>query len=147
MVKELPVDDIQPNPRNPREQFNNIDDLADSIKEQGQLTPVLVRPVNGGYELVHGERRLRAMQSLGRDTIEGKVRDLSDKESLEKSITENLHREDVSPIAEARSYRQYIDEFDLTQAEAAERLGKSQPHISNRLSLLDLPEQLQEDII
>lgn len=147
MIKELPVGDISPNPRNPRENFNNIDELAESIEEQGLLTPVLVRPVDDGYELVHGERRLRAIQQLDQDHIKAEVRQLDDETALEISITENLQREDVSCIAEARSYQQLIDEFDLTQAEAADRLGVSQPHISSRLGLLDMPDRLQQDII
>lgn len=147
MSEQVPVGDIAPNPHNPRENFTNIDDLADSIEKQGLLNPVLVRPVGNGYQLVHGERRLRAIQALGRDAIEAEVRELDDETALEISITENLQREDVSPIAEARSYQQLMDEFGLTQTEAAERLGKSQPHISSRLGLLDLPDRLQQDII
>lgn len=147
--RHLPVAEVSPNPRNPREHFDDgaIGDLADSIAEQGLLQPVLVRPAGDGYELVHGERRLRAVRSLDRETIRAEVRELSDREALEISITENLQREDVSPLAEARSYRALIDEFELTQAEAADRLGKSQSHISNQLKLLDLPDRLQRFIL
>jgi ParB family chromosome partitioning protein len=144
---EIPLDDIRPNPNNPREGLQGIDELADSIAQQGLLQPVLVRPDADEYELVHGERRLRAVESLGWDTIPSTVKELSDGEALEMAITENLQREDITEIAEARSYKQLIDEFDLTQTEAADRLGVTQGHISNRLSLLDLPDTLQENIL
>jgi len=147
--RQIPLDNISPTPRNPREHVepSKIEDLAESIDEQGLLQPVLVRPVGDGYELVHGERRLRAVERLGRETIGVEVRDLTDREALEVSITENLQREDVNPLAEARAYQSLIDEFDLTQAEAADRLGKSQGHISNALKLLNLPDILQRDIL
>lgn len=145
----LPLDSIRPNPQNPRDHIreDRISELAASIEKQGLLQPVSVRPDGDGYELIHGERRYRAVSKLGWGTIRAEVRDLSDREALEVSITENLQREDVNPIAEARSYQALIEEFDLTQAEAAERLGKSQSHISNRVQLLDLPDRLQRSIL
>ena len=148
-MKELPVADIFPNPRNPRQYFDEdkVAELAESIREQGLLQPVLVRPVDDGYELVHGERRLRATKKLDRDTIKAEIRDLDDKAALEISITENLQREDVNPVEEARGYESLIDEFDLTQAEAAEKLGVSRSHISNQLGLLKLPEYLQQSVL
>lgn len=149
MTEEIRVEDAAPNPRNPRERFDEkkISELADSIADKGLLQPVLARPKKDGFELVHGERRLRAVKQLGQETIKADIRDLSDREALEISITENLQREEVSPIAEARSYQLLIDEFSLTQGEAADRLDKSQPHISSRLQLLDYPESLQQDIL
>lgn len=148
-LRRLRVDRIDPNPRNPRENFEEeqIRELAESIDAKGLLQPVLVRPQGERYELVHGERRLRAVESLGRDRIKAEVRDLDDGEALEVAITENLQREDMNPLAEARGYRELIDEFDLTQAEAADRLGVSQSKIANQLRLLDLPEVLQENIL
>jgi ParB family chromosome partitioning protein len=148
-LRRLRVGRIDPNPRNPRENFEEeqIRELAESIDAKGLLQPVLVRPQGERYELVHGERRLRAVESLGRDRIKAEVRDLDDGEALEVAITENLQREDVNPLAEARGYRELIDEFDLTQAEAADRLGVSQSKIANQLRLLDLPDVLQENIL
>jgi len=148
-LRRLRVERIDPNPRNPRENFaeEKIRELAESIDAKGLLQPVLVRPRGERYELVHGERRLRAVESLGRDRIKAEVRDLDDGEALEVAITENLQREDVNPLAEARGYRELIDEFDLTQTEAADRLGVSQSKIANQLRLLDLPEVLQENIL
>jgi ParB family chromosome partitioning protein len=148
-TQQVAVEKIVPNPRNPRENFNDekIDELAESIDEKGLLQAVLVRPVGDGFELVHGERRLRAVESLNHDTIKAEVRDLDDGEALEVAITENLQREDVTPIAEARAYQQLIDEFDITQGEAADRLGVSQSKISNQLRLLSLPEVVQRHIL
>jgi len=148
-LRRLHVDHIDPNPRNPRQNFHEeqIRELAESIDAKGLLQPVLVRPRGERYELVHGERRLRAVKSLGRDRIKAEVRDLDDGDALEVAITENLQREDVSPLAEARGYRELIDEFGLTQNEAADRLGVSQSKIANQLRLLDLPEVLQENIL
>lgn len=149
----VPVEAVSPNPQNPRVRVDEVkvDELVDSIAEVGLLQPVLVRPDpnsdEDGYEVVHGTRRLHAVERLGHDTIRAEIRELSDREALEVAITENLQREDVSPIAEARSYQALIDEFGLTQAQAAERLGTSQSHISNRLKLLDLPDRLQDDIL
>jgi len=149
MTREIALGDVRLNPRNPRETVRDgrIEELAESIEQQGLLQPVTARPVSDGYELVHGERRYRAVSQLGGETIRAEIRDLSDREALEASVTENLQREDVTAIAEAQSYRALIDEFGLTQTEAADRLGKSQSHISNRLKLLELPEELQEDIL
>jgi ParB-like chromosome segregation protein Spo0J len=106
-----------------------------------------VRPRDDGYELVHGERRLRAHEKLGEETIEAEIREMGDKEALEASIVENLQREDVNPIEEAEGIDSLIEEFDLTQAEAAEKLGKSRSHISNQLGLLNLPDELQRYVL
>lgn len=148
-TRQVSVDQIDPNPRNPRGKFNEekISELAESISSKGLLQPVLVRPAADRFELVHGERRLRAVQSLEWDNITAEVRELNDSEALEIAVTENLQREDISPIAEARGYQALIDEFGLTQAEAAERLGVSQSKISNQLRLLDLPETVRDFIL
>jgi ParB family chromosome partitioning protein len=148
-LRRLRVNRIDPNPRNPREKFDEekIRELAESIDAKGLLQPVLVRPKGEQYELVHGERRLRAVESLGRDRIKAEVRDLDDGEALEVAITENLQREDVNPLAEARGYRELINEFDLTQSEAADRLGVSQSKVANQLRLLNLPDTLQDYIL
>lgn len=171
MTEQLPVETIAPNPRNPREVFGEagLDQLAQTIERQGLLNPVVVRPHPSSeseadgespdddsesasdsefeYEMVTGERRLRAVQRLGWETIEATVRDLTDEQALELTITENLQREDVSAIEEARGYEQLIEEHDLTQAEAADRLGVSRSHISNQLGLLNMPVQLQDCVL
>lgn len=148
-LQEIAVDQIAKNPNNPRQNVSEsgIDELAASIDKQGLLQPPLVRPKGDGFELVHGERRIRAVESLGWDTVAVNVEELSDADALELAITENLQREDVTPIGEARSYQMLIDEHGLTQAEAADRLGVSQADISNKLGLLDLPDELQESIL
>ena len=148
-LQEVAVDQIAKNPNNPRQNVSEskIDELAESIDKQGLLQPPLVRPKGDGFELVHGERRIRAVESLGWDTVAVNVEELSDADALELAITENLQREDVTPIGEARSYQMLIDEHGLTQAEAADRLGVSQADISNKLGLLDLPDELQDSIL
>ena len=148
-LREVAVDAVSKNPNNPRQNVreSKIDELAQSIDNQGLLQPPLVRPVDDGFELVHGERRLRAVERLGWDTVAVNVEDLSDADALEVSITENLQREDVTPIGEARSYQMLINEHELTQTEAADRLGVSQADISNKLGLLDLPDELQNGIL
>jgi ParB family chromosome partitioning protein len=148
-LQEVAVDRIAKNPNNPRQNVSEskIDELAESIDKQGLLQPPLVRPKGDGFELVHGERRIRAVESLGWDTVAVNVEELSDADALELAITENLQREDVTPIGEARSYQMLIDEHGLTQAEAADRLGVSQADISNKLGLLDLPDELQDGIL
>lgn len=160
MTEQLPVAAIAPNPRNPREVFAEagLDQLAQTIKRQGLLNPVVVRPRPSSdsdaepdaeyeYELISGERRLRAVQRLGWETIEATVRDLTDEQALELTITENLQREDVSAIEEARGYERLIEEHDLTQVEAADRLGVSRSHVSNQLRLLNLPTRLQDCVL
>jgi ParB family chromosome partitioning protein len=148
-LQEVPVEQIAKNPNNPRQNVSEskIDELAESIDKQGLLQPPLVRPTGDGFELVHGERRIRAVESLGWETVAVNVEELSDADALELAITENLQREDVTPIGEARSYQMLIDEHGLTQAEAADRLGVSQADISNKLRLLDLPDELQDGIL
>lgn len=147
--KEVPIEDVRLNPNNPRQNVreSKIDELAASIDSQGLLQQPLIRPVDDGYELVHGERRLRAVRSLGWDTIPANVEEMDDADALEVSITENLQREDVTPIGEAHAYRMLIDEHGITQTEAADQLGVSQSEISNKLRLLDLPDRLKDSIL
>jgi ParB family chromosome partitioning protein len=141
----LPVEEIHPNPKQPRKRFEGegVTGLAESIKAQGLLQPVVVRPrLEGGYELIAGERRWRAAREAGLATVAAVVREADDRDSLLLALVENVAREDLSPIEEARGYAVLIDEFSLSLGEVAERVGKSKPSVSNRIRLLELPEDV-----
>lgn len=142
------VADIRPNPRQPRRFFDEerIADLAESIRHQGVLQPLVVRKLEQGYELVIGERRLRAAQRAGLDRVPVVVKEVSDTDSLEMALVENIQREELTPIEEALAYRQLIEEFHLTQEEVATRVGKSRPVVTNLLRVLTLPEEIQQAI-
>ena len=139
------VSDIHPNPYQPRTVFDRerLSDLTASIKEVGVLQPVLLRRVGDHYELVAGERRWLAAQAAGLAVVPALVRDGTDRDSLEQSIVENLHRDDLNPLEEAAAYLRLIDEFGLTQQEVAIRVGRSRPTVANALRLLDLPVDVQ----
>lgn len=142
---DVPVRAISPNPRQPRRRFEPEAGagLAESIKAQGLLQPVVVRPKNsGGYELIAGERRLRAAREAGLETLPALVRTAGDGESLLLSLVENVAREQLSAVEEARAYALLMDEFGLSLGEIAERVGRSKPSVSNRLRLLELPEEV-----
>src|SRR5438876_4210949 len=144
-LAHLPVETIHPNPRQPRRRFDAeaTSALADSIKAQGIVQPVLVRPrAAGGFELIAGERRWRAAQQAGTPTIPALVRETADRDTLLLGIVENVAREQLSPVEEARAYALLIDEFGLTLGEIGERVGRSKPAISNRVRLLELPEDV-----
>lgn len=143
-AQEIPVDQIRPNPRQPRAGFSEeaFGELVASVREQGVLQPVLVRPVAAGYELVAGERRWRAAVAAGLRTIPAVVREMDDRASAEAALVENLQREDLNPVERAVAYRRLIDEFRLTQEDVARRVGKSQPAVANSLRLLSLPSQV-----
>jgi ParB family transcriptional regulator, chromosome partitioning protein len=145
-VLEIDIQEVRANPRQPRTQFDSeaLRELADSIKEQGLLQPILVRPVSGGYEVVAGERRLRACQLLGLDTVRAIVRTLSDAQMLEMALVENLQRQDLNPIEKAIACKRLVDESGLTQADAAKRLGKDRSTLANLLRLLELDKEIQE---
>lgn len=143
----LPVNEIHPNPRQPRTQFDAaaVSGLADSIKAQGLIQPIVVRPrLEGGYELIAGERRWRAAVAADLATVPAVVREADDRDTLLLGLVENVAREDLSPVEEARAYAVLIDEFALALPEVAERVGKSKPAISNRLRLLELSDDLLE---
>jgi ParB family chromosome partitioning protein len=140
----LPVDAIHPSPRQPRKRFEPeaTAGLAASIKQQGVLQPVVVRARNdGGYELIAGERRWRAARDAGAETIPAVVREADDRDSLLLGLVENVARENLSPVEEARAYASLLDEFELTLGEVADHVGRSKPAVSNRLRLLELPEE------
>src|SRR5438132_14374922 len=144
-LAELPVNAIHPNPRQPRRRFGSEAGagLADSVRAQGVVQPVLVRPrVAGGYELIAGERRWRAAREAKMKTVPAVVRETDDRDSLLLGLVENIAREDLSPIEEARAFAVVLDEFGLSLGELAERVGKSKPAVSNRVRLLELPEDV-----
>jgi ParB family chromosome partitioning protein len=147
-VMQISLTTIQPNPYQPRKEFRSEDlaDLASSIREHGVLQPIIVRRQGDGYEIVAGERRFRASESLGLPTVPAIVRDATDADMLELALTENIQRADLNPLELARAYASYIDRFQLTQEQAAERLGKSRSSIANTMRLLELPPDVQEMI-
>jgi ParB family chromosome partitioning protein len=142
---QIPLGSIRPNTRQPRRHLDadGISGLAESVRAQGVVQPIVVRPAEGGtYELIAGERRWRAARAAGLATIPALVRETDDRDSLVLALVENVAREDLSPIEEARAYSLLLDEFDLTLGELAERVGRSKPTVSNRIRLLELPEDV-----
>ncbi|MCW5771397.1 MAG: ParB/RepB/Spo0J family partition protein [Rhodospirillaceae bacterium] len=145
----LPIGNLTPGKFQPRRRFvpEEIEALTQSIREKGILQPVLVRPLAGEpgkYEIVAGERRWRAAQQAQLHEIPALVRELEDRDTLEVALVENLQRQDLSPLEEARGYQRMIDEFARTQGEVAQVVGKSRPHVANMLRLLTLPARVQE---
>jgi ParB family chromosome partitioning protein len=141
----LPVESIHPNPRQPRRRFEPeaAAGLAASIRLQGVLQPIVVRRrAEGGFELIAGERRWRAAQTAGIPTLPAVVRDAGDSDSLLLGLVENVAREQLSPVEEARAYASLVDEFELSLGEVAEHVGRSKSAVSNRLRLLELPEEI-----
>ncbi|MFI2754985.1 ParB/RepB/Spo0J family partition protein [Cellulomonas sp. P22] len=146
---ELPVGSIKPNPRQPRTVFEEdaLDELIGSIREIGVLQPIVVRPDGeDGYELIMGERRWRATQAAGLETIPAIVRDTEDSDLLRDALLENLHRAELNPLEEAAAYRQLLDDFGCTHEELAARIHRSRPQISNTLRLLRLPPLVQRRV-
>jgi len=143
------IDMIRPNHYQPRRHFaaDELEELAESIRSQGIIQPLLVRADDVGYELVAGERRLRAATMAGLDRVPVLVKDVSDAEMLEISIVENIQRENLNPMEEAEAYHRLITEFDLTQDKAAERVGKSRSAVANFLRLRQLPDPIKESIM
>jgi len=144
-LAHLPVETIHPNPRQPRRRFDTeaTTALAESIKVQGIVQPVLVRPrPAGGFELIAGERRWRAAQQAGTPTIPALVRETDDRDTLLLGIVENVAREQLTPVEEARAYALLVDEFGLSLGEIGERVGRSKPAVSNRMRLLELSEDV-----
>jgi ParB family chromosome partitioning protein len=141
----LPVETIHPNPRQPRKRFEPeaAEGLAASIRLQGVLQPIVVRRRDdGGFELIAGERRWRAAKAAGIPTLPALVRDVEDKDSLLLGLVENVAREQLSAVEEARAYASLVDEFELSLGDVALRVGRSKPAVSNRLRLLELPEEV-----
>lgn len=145
---EIPVDKVTPNPRQPREVFDEeaMAELVHSIREIGLLQPVVVRPVGDAYELVMGERRWRATKEAGLADIPAIVRETSDEDLLRDALLENLHRSQLNPLEEAAAYQQLLDDFGCTHDELATRIGRSRPQISNTLRLLRLTPAVQRRV-
>jgi len=147
-TRTVPIEFITANPKQPRKRFDDaaIDGLVESVREKGILQPILVRPhpTEAGYfEIVAGERRWRAAQRAKLHEVPVLVRDLSDRDTLEIALVENIHREDLTPLEEAEGYQRLIDEFSHTQEALATAVGKSRSHIANMLRLLSLPEEVK----
>lgn len=145
---ELPVESIRPNPKQPRTVFDEdaLDELVGSIREIGVLQPIVVRPVDDGYELIMGERRWRATQAAGLATVPAIVRQTEDGDLLRDALLENLHRSQLNPLEEAAAYQQLLDDFGCTHDELAQRIHRSRPQISNTLRLLRLPPLVQRRV-
>jgi ParB family chromosome partitioning protein len=146
---EIPVDAIVPNPRQPRQNFDDtsLDELKQSIESVGFLQPIVVRETGlDKFEIVMGERRWRAAQSIGRQLIPAIVRETRDDAMLRDALLENIHRADLNPLEEAAAYQQLLDEFGATHDELARRIGRSRPQISNTIRLLNLPAPVQRRV-
>jgi ParB family chromosome partitioning protein len=145
-LQEMPVASIRPNPFQPRVHFDEaaLSELAASIEASGLLQPIIVRPRQGGYELIAGERRWRAVQRLGWEKIPVVVRDVDDRTLLTLALIENLQRDDLSPIEEANSYQRLLAEFEMSQAEVARLVGRDRSTVANALRLLKLPPEVRD---
>ena len=145
----LPVDQIRPNPYQPRKVFDKeaLQELSESIQQHGVFTPILVKKSISGYELVTGERRLRASKMAGLDTIPAILVDFDDQQMMEIALLENVQREDLNIIEEEKAYDQLIKRLNYTQEQLAHRIGKSREHITNTLRLLKLPEDVQNYVV
>ena len=147
-IVELPLDELRPNPYQPRKVFddNALNELSSSIKEHGVFQPVIVKKSIKGYEIIAGERRVRASKLAGLEKIPAIVREFSDEEMMEISLLENLQRENLNPIEEALAYKNMLDKLGLTQEELSTRVGKSRSHITNIIGILRLPKEVQNMI-
>jgi ParB family transcriptional regulator, chromosome partitioning protein len=147
-VLYLKLEQIKPNPFQPREDFDsqNLEELTQSIKEKGVIQPILVRRRGENYELIAGERRLRAAKSLNLKEIPVIVREVEDRDSLEIALIENIQRQSLNPIEEARAYQYLMDKFQVTQEKISEVLGKARTSVTNTLRLLKLPQEIQVEI-
>ncbi len=149
-VWQIPISEIVPNPEQPRKHFNHqdLEDLIASIKKHGIMQPLTVTErADGGYELIAGERRLRASQMAGLVTVPALVRGATQQEKLELALIENIQRQELNAIEEAFAFQRLIDEFGLTQQEVADQVGKSRPQVANTIRLLSLPDRVQKALV
>jgi len=146
---QCPIEAIEPNPYQPRQEFQDpeLDELANSVKENGIITPLLVSKTDQGYSLIAGERRWRAAQKAGLKRVPVVVRETTPIKSLELALIENIHRKDLNPLEEASAYKRWLDDTHTTQEALAQKLGKERSTITNMLRLLQLPETIQKDIL
>lgn len=147
-IVSVGIDQVVPNPRQPRTVFNDssLRELADSIKNSGIAQPILVRMRKNGYELVAGERRLRAAKLAGLTAVPAVIKDFSDEESIQLSLIENLQREDLNPMDEAEAYGKLVSEFNLSQEDIAKKVSKNRSTVANMLRLLELPKEVQKAV-
>ena len=148
-LQEIPISLIRPNRQQPRHRFRDetIEELANSIREQGILQPIVVKKASEGYELVYGERRMRAAQKCGFEKIPAIIKDIAEDKLLEWALVENIQREDLNPIEEAQAYVRLIEERDLSHDEIAKKLGKDRTTVANTIRLLRLPQEILEGLI
>lgn len=148
-VIQIPLPQLRPNPYQPRKKFDpqSIAELSQSIKEHGVIQPIIVRKSIKGYDIVAGERRWRAAQEAGLETVPAVIKSLSDREMMEIALIENLQRENLNVMETAAAYKRLMETFDLTQDELALKVGKSRPHVANFLRLLQLPEKVQKEVM
>lgn len=148
-VTEVDVDSIVPNPRQPRQAIDpqSLEDLAASIREQGLVQPLVVTEVEGGYQLLVGERRWRASKLAGLDAVPVVVRDVTPQQMLELALVENLQREDLNPLETASAYQQLVEEFAMTQQQVADKVGKNRVTVTNTLRLLKLPMEVKDALL
>ena len=146
--KTLRTSEIEPNRDQPRKVFSDeaIQALADSIREHGMLQPILVRPIGGGYQIVAGERRWRAARMLGLDEVPVNIRELSDLETMQIAIIENLQRENLNPVEEAAGYNDLIEKYGMTQEKVAKMVGRSRSAVANSVRLLALPDRVLKTV-
>ena len=147
-ITQVKLDELRPNPYQPRKVFDEkaLQELADSIKEHGVFQPIIVKKSIKGYEIIAGERRVKASRMAGLTEIPAIIKDFNDTQMMEIALLENLQREDLTAIEEANAYKKLIETLSLTQEELGKRLGKSRSHITNMLGLLNLPKVIQDDI-
>ena len=147
-VRDLPISEIDPNPYQTRTNFDDqaLNELAASIQSNGIVQPIVVRPVNGRFQLIAGERRWRASQKLGREFIPAVIKQVSNEQAMEMTIVENLQREGLNPMEEARAFERLAREFSLTQEQMSQRTGRERASIANLLRLLRLPETVQQAV-
>lgn len=148
-LRDISVDDIRPNPYQPRTVWDQqgLNDLAESIRINGIIQPIIVRPAGLDFELIAGERRFRASRLAGRKTIPAIIRQATDEQLLELALVENIHRANLNPIERAKAYQNYVDTFSLTQEQAAEKLGENRSVIANYIRLLSLPEEIKQMLV
>ena len=149
IVREISIGLIYPNPNQPRSHFDvaSIDELAESIRERGVISPILVRPIDGGYQLIAGERRWRAAQQAQLHSIPAMIKAIDDASSAEIALIENIQREDLNAIEEAEGYKKLIDRHGHTQDQLGKLVSKSRSHVANLLRLLDLPTDVRELLV
>jgi len=148
-LKEISLSHITPNPHQPRKVWDEgeLTQLVDSIKANGVIQPIILRDSEDGYQLIAGERRWRASKIAELKTIPAIVRNATESQMIELALVENIHRSNLNPIERAQAYKLYIEQFNLTQSQAAERLGESRPVVANFIRLLDLPSEIQSMLI